>query len=195
MDYTVKTVITPEEVVERISETPFLVVTRLAGAHFNRFEQAVDGLLGGLLTKACDGWKCELGSYRLIYLPAFHTEAGVPLRIGRLQYILLAGLGHPSEFHARKLCGFTGLTLHEAAVAQAEKITFIESPHRSTEEGISLEGTAAIMRCRAEALKSAGHLRCLNEIEFLCSPQARLHLEKGLTVQPPRCRVCTLPTL
>jgi hypothetical protein len=162
----------------------------------------LDEMLGGLLSKVADGWNAEYGTYRLLYLPAHRSEFTselvydvdeLPERFGKMRYVLLFGLGKPKQFRRKGLCAFTGFTLSTAARCGAHKVTYFESPHRSTEETVSLAGTAAIMRCRAKRLQSMEHLRQLDTIEYLARPQAKPQLLAGLDADHPLCVPCSLP--
>lgn len=187
IDFAVTSVVDDDELLARLREAEFVVVTKLSHAHFDHFAHAIDTALGGQLTRASDGWDAKFGTYRLLHLPSLGTE------FGALKYVLLFGLGEAQSFHRRELCTLTGFTLNTAARCGATRITYLESPHKTTEDHISLAGTTAIMRCRTHLLVEAGQHRSLKTVEYLARPQAKNHLLAGLKAHPPICRPCRNP--
>lgn len=189
IDFVVTSVVDDDEQLARLREAEFVVVTKLSHAHFDHFARVLDEALGGLLTRAADGWAAQFGTYRLLYLPSLGAE------FGSLKYVLLFGLGEAQSFHRHELCALTGFTLNTAARCGATRITYLESPHKATEDHISLAGTTAIMRCRAHLLVEAGQQRLLKTVEYLARPQAKNGLLAGLEAHPPICRPCRNPYL
>jgi hypothetical protein len=189
MEYIVTATNGDEEVLAAVRETEFLVVAKLAGCHFNHFERLVDEALGGLLSERISGWSAEFGSYRLLYLPAARVQ------FGKLKYVLIMGMGQASGFHGKHLCAFTNFTVGTAALTGVSRITYLESPYRSTEPSISLRGTSAIIRCRVELFGERHRLRNLKEVQFIACHQAARHLQTGLDLPTPRCRACTSPVM
>jgi hypothetical protein len=189
LDYIVTSISSDQELVERVGLAEMLVLTKLSGANFNAFAQAIDQSLDGLLTATADGWHAQPGSYRLLHLPALGKQ------LGGLQYILLVGLGNTSQFQRRNLCAFTGMALSAAARMRVKRLLFLESPHRCTEQQLTLKGSAAIMRCRTDVLRGNGMLRELEALEFAATPQAKPFLLAGLNVTTLRCHTCSSPEL
>jgi hypothetical protein len=185
--FLVTSVTNDEDQLARLREADFVVVTKLANANFDHFAGVLDGALDGLLSRVADGWTAEFGTYRLLCLRSLRVE------FGKLRYVLLFGLGGAQSFKGKKLCAFAGFTMSTAARCEATTITYMESPHKSTENSISLAGTAAIMNCRAQLQKASGQLRKLDTIEYLARPQAKNHLLAGLQVAAPRCVSCSDP--
>lgn len=189
LEYRVTAAITEGDLLERVGDTEMLVVTKLRRAGFNGYAQVIDQALGGALSRAADGWCGELGTYRLLSLPA------LGLKIGRLQDVMLAGLGNPRDFGGQRLCAFTAFTLETAGRLQVSEVMYLESPHRWTEGQVTLTCTTGIVRCRAELLRAQGKLRHLRRIEFVGAPQAKFHLSRGFTCEPMRCATCREPLL
>jgi len=111
----------------------------------------------------------------------------------RLKHVLVVGLGNFREFHSHTLCGLIRMTLEVAAANKAEKLCIPIAPNRMSSNTISLSGTGAVLNCRLWQSSLNGTVP--SEIEILCSPQAKPHIEKGLSVTEPRCNPCRHPQL
>lgn len=169
-----------------------IVVTVMAGMQLNAFGRSLDALVGQTISRemASHSFTGYLGQKLLVDL----VEKGYPAAPHR--YVLVVGLGDFWSFDHRTACALFRLALDTAVELAVKRLVLPIVPHRSTEHGLNLIGTAAIMRCRIEERWLAhGGLKNLETVEVLCAPQARKHLEEGLAIKGPRCLPCTDPAL
>lgn len=185
--FTVTSVTNDQQLIERAQDTDLLVVSKVSGFELPPFINPIDQQVNGYLRQLSRWPMGRWGSYRLVNLES------QGLSLGRTSHVLMVGLGSVAEFHCHRLCGFIGFVLDKAHTMRLKKVAFIESPYRPTENGPSLLGTGAWLRCRAEAHLQHHVDSTVQEIEVLCCPQAARYFEKGMAIESPRCRQCSYP--
>jgi hypothetical protein len=177
-----------DELLEAVGKFDLVIVTKMQGRKLPSYAQTLDSALDGVISRTTE-LVGPRGSHRLIWLEQYKPCPGW------LKYLFVVGLGHEEEYDAKATCGLVQTILQESVVLGAKTVALLVSPHRLTEEGINLKGTAAVIRCRAEAFASRAR-RCMpDELTLICSPQAHRHLVDGLAIAAPRCRFCTSPSL
>jgi hypothetical protein len=169
-------------------ETDLLVLTMLAKMPFpsalNRLDAQLDGLLESDVVT--HGFTAGLGEHRLFDL----RKHGLPPK-----YVLLVGLGAKETFNTKVVCGFFRLVIEVATKIGAKRVTIPFMPQRLTAESMNLRGNAAILRCRVHESWSQGKLTDLEEIQVICAPQAKRHIEAGLGVEHQLCKECRNPCI
>jgi len=172
--------------------TDLLLLTAMSHMGLGSFAATLDRSLNGLLSKkiADSGFSGKLGEHLLIDLKNLGHKRQSP------SYILLVGLGHPADFSLRTACGLFRLSLDRAAELGVRRLTIPFLTHRLTAERMNLRGTAAVLRCRVQERLSKPHqLGALEEIEILCSPQAKRHVQQGLDIAGPLHSPCSDPRI
>ncbi len=178
--------------VEEFLETDLLVLTGMEGTRSGGFVRELDDRLGGALSKAKKeaGFRGVLGSHVLIDL----AKQGVSP--ARPRYILLVGLGDYKTFTLPIICGLMRLALEKAVELGVERLTLPVIPNRLSQHTINLIGTGSIIHCRVEErFMLHGSIGNLKEVNLLCTPQAKKHLDEGLSCQTPRCPICPDPRI
>jgi hypothetical protein len=167
-------------------ETEMLMLTKLVGIPLGAGPKAIDEVTNGLLTQRMEavGFRGELDELLSIQLGAEHRQKN----------ILLVGLGKPTRFDQCTLA-----SVAEAAVAQAIKdgchrLSVPVVAHRLTALNLNLKGTAFIVRQAAERVLSTIESDETFTVEFICTPQAKRHIDEGLTIQCRRQRAACCKT-
>lgn len=159
----------PAHGLENIS-TPMLMLTKVAGTAPGDGVRAVDKSLDGLISKRIGkvGFKGDLGEHL-----AFSVGGSKPQ-----ENVLLVGLGRAAKFDTKALCQVVGLALDQALAKKAPRLSIPILPNRLTD--LNLQGTAHIIKAAVERklAKVSGDKEL--EIELLCTPQAKRHIEAGL---------------
>ncbi|MCA0316233.1 MAG: hypothetical protein LCH63_20600 [Candidatus Melainabacteria bacterium] len=155
-----------------LRETPMLVLGTLSGMGLGSQIAELDGDLGGIISAEIQerGFQGELGKYFTVEL----ERPGIP------QNILVLGLGSPEKFDRKAITRAIKIAVARAVKLGCNKLTIPILPNRQTQGKLNLRGQAYIIREAVEQklkdLKAEGAL----EVEFLCSPQAKVHLVRGL---------------
>lgn len=147
--------------------------------------KSIDTVLGGAIGRAIEAHQFAgaLGDSILVERPS--ADIGT---------VLVVGVGKSGQYSRSTLCGFIGLVFETAMRLGAKKVTLPIFPGRLDE--ISVSGTLAVIRCRAAQFASAPKgLGSIEEIEFLCAPQAQRLIAEGLAVAQQLCRSCSHPKI
>jgi hypothetical protein len=175
------------EGVQSIS-TDLLLLPRLAGITLNAGPQAdadaFDVRLNGLIARKSKSarFKGELGQYLLLNLDP-RVFGDQPQR-----YLLLAGIGSYDKFNARAACQVFQLLVDQALELGVARVTIPFPPKRMT--GLNYKGTAHILKEVLEDRLARVSTSNLEEVQVLCSPQARKHIEEGLHIPSRHQRDC-----
>lgn len=154
---------------EKVS-TPMLMLTKVAGTAPGDGIRAVDKSLDGLISKRIGkvGFKGDLGEYLNFSIGASEPQENV----------LLVGLGRAAKFDTKALCQVVGIAVDQALAKKAPRLSIPILPNRLTD--LNLQGTAHIIKAMVERklanVKGDSEL----EIELVCTPQAKRHIEAGL---------------
>ena len=163
--------------------TPLLMLTKFSGMglgdEMKRVDAAYEGRICSAITRK--GFKGNRGEHLSLNL-------GEDSDIGR---ILFVGLGKSGNFGCETVRDLVRLTINRAVALKQTRVTVPILPNRLTQTNLNLRGTAHIIRSVAEDVLSAKKGDGELEIELLCTPQAKRHVEAGLNCQPRRsCKVC-----
>lgn len=165
--------------------TDLLMLTKLAGMPLGPAPSAVDRALDGLiLRKMKDAdFTGEQGQHLLVDLS---RSSRSPQRS-----ILLVGLGSPQKFNGKVVCQVFRLLIDKALEQGVSHVVIPFAPNRMTVGSLNLKGTAHILREVVDERLSGrkGARASLKEIQVLCTPQARKHIQDGLDI-PSRHSAC-----
>lgn len=97
--------------------------------------------------------------------------------------VLLAGLGRHDQFCGRVAFQMFKLLIEEAIEQKARRVTIPFVPNRGTSSCLTMKGMAhklnlAVTRVFEEQDREVA----LRELQIFCTPQAKLHIEKGLAI-------------
>ncbi len=161
----------PQLGLEKVS-TSMLMLTKVAGTTPGDGIRAVDQSLDGLISKRVGkvGFKGDLGEHLTFSIGANKPQENV----------LLVGLGRASKFDTKALCQVVGLAVDQALAKKAPRLSIPILPNRLTD--LNLQGTAHIIKALVERklAKVKGSQDAELEIELVCTPQAKRHIEAGL---------------
>jgi len=155
-------------------DTDMLMLTKLNGVPLGAGPRAIDQLTNGLLTQRMEatGFNAQVGEVVSISLPAgFHQK-----------HVLLVGLGTTTRFDQCTLAEAIGAAVTQAIKDGSTKLSIPVVGHRLLALRLNLRGTAHIVRNAAERVLAAHPSTARFDIEFICGPQAKRHLEKGLSI-------------
>jgi len=159
----------PAHGLEKI-KTSMLMLTKVAGTAPGDGVRAVDKSLDGLISKRIGkvGFKGDLGEHLTFSVGDSDL----------LENVLLVGLGRAAKFDTKALCQVVGLALDQTLAKKAPRLSIPILPNRLTD--LNLQGTAHIIKAAVERklAKVSGDREF--EIELLCTPQAKRHIEAGL---------------
>jgi len=154
--------------------TPMLMLTKIQGMGLGAGPKAIDAHCDGLLSQALEqhGFRAELAEAVTVELGSASPQ----------QYLVMMGLGSVQNFNP---CGLHDVI--EAAVDQAlskgcNKLTVPVVANRLTALNINLRGTAHIVRQSVERKLGAIESDQTFEVEFVCTAQAKRHIQQGLDV-------------
>lgn len=165
--------------------TDLLMLTKLAGMPLGPTPSALDRALDGLiLRKMKDAdFTGEQGQHLLVDL-------------GRRKHpqraILLVGLGNPQKFNGKVACQVFRLLIDQALEQGVAHAVIPFAPNRMTVSSLNLKGTAHILREVVDERLSGrkGARASLKEIQVICTPQARKHIQEGLDIPSRHKNVC-----
>ena len=176
LKFTVSTNINSQETFGAV-DTPMLLLGKLTGHGLGSHFQALDLNVGGVISEEIEkkGFSGERGKHFVIPL----DQEDAP------EKIMVVGLGSPDKFDTKALSQVIGMAVANAIKQDCRKLSVPILPNRQT-QWINLRGQAHIIK-RAAQLKLAtapyDQLPGEFEIELVCTPQAKTHLEKGLKCQ------------
>ncbi len=167
--------------------TDLLMLTKFTGMALNPGFRSVDVALKGLISRkmkqAC--FKGELGESLHVAVDP-QTYPDYPQR-----HILLVGLGSAQNFGPQAVCQIFQLLVDKAVELGVEHVTVPIVSNRMTGATLNLKGTAHLLSEVVEA-KAAALVQGmgLQEISVLCTPQARRHIDDGLSIPSRHNRTC-----
>jgi len=124
-------------------------------------------------TMAVRGFTGELGEHCSIALGEKSLQ-------GR---VLFVGLGKSGSFDCGTVRSTTKLGVNRALAHRCERLTIPIFPNRLTSGNLGLLPNAYIIKCVAEDVLAGKKGDGTLEIELLCTPHARRHVEAGLAKQ------------
>jgi hypothetical protein len=154
--------------------TPMLMLTKIQGMGLGAGPKAIDSICDGLLSQALEerGFKAELGE-------AVTVEIGPDCA---QQNLVMMGLGSVQNFTPCGLAEVIDKAIEQAVEKGCRKLTIPVVANRLTALNINLMGTAHIVRRSAERKLAPIESDEEFEIEFVCTSQAKRHIQKGLDV-------------
>lgn len=170
--------------------TDLLLLPRLAGVALNpnsgpqADHDAFDVRLNGLIARKIKSskFKGDLGQSLLLNLdPRVFGEQ--PQR-----YLLLVGIGSADKFNARAACQVFQLMVEQSMKLGVSRVALPFPARKIT--ALNHKGTAHILKEVVEDKLSRVRRATLQEIEVLCTPQARPHIEEGLSIPSRHSRDC-----
>jgi len=168
--------------------TDLLMLTKLAGMPLGPTPSAVDRALDGLIGRKMKDaeFTGEQGQHLLVDLNG-GSHSARPQRA-----ILLVGLGSAQKFCGKVACQVFRLVIDQAVEQGITQVTIPFAPNRMTVSSLNLKGTAHILREVVDERLSGrkGARASLKEIQVLCTPQARKHIQEGLDIPSRHKSVC-----
>ena len=156
-----------------LNETPMLLLCKLAGHGLGSHIQTLDQAVGGLISSEVD--KTNFRGNRGEYFVLDIDQEDAP------QSVMLVGLGTQDKFDSGAIVQLVELAVEEAVKRGCSKVSVPILPNRQA-QGINLRGQAHLIKVTAE--RKVASLRVDEgelEIELVCAPQAKAHLQKGLS--------------
>jgi hypothetical protein len=155
--------------------TPMLMLTKIQGMGLGAGPRAIDSLYDGALSQALEesGFKAELAEAVTVELGADSAQ----------QNLVMMGLGSVHNFNPCGLHEVIETAIDQAVKKGVNKLTVPVVANRLTALNINLLGTAHIVRQSAERKLGPIESDEVFEIEFVCTTQAKRHIQKGLEVE------------
>lgn len=157
------------------ARTEMLMLTKIHGMALGAGPRAVDNLYDGRLSQLIEeqGFTGDVGQAVVLDLDETHSQ----------KHILLVGLGPVAKFNPCSLFDVVDAAIDQALARGCSKLSLPVVANRLTALDLNLRGTAHIVRTATERrLATAGLDAQTFEIEFICTPQAKRHLEEGLRI-------------
>lgn len=156
-----------------LNETPLLLLCKLAGHGLGSHIQTLDQEVGGIISKEIErtNFRGDRGEFFVLDVPASDAP----------QSVMLVGLGTPEKVDSNAIVHLVELAIDEAINRGLTKFSVPILPNRQA-QGINLRGQAHLIKVAAE--RKVASLRMEDgelEIELVCAPQAKAHLQKGLS--------------
>lgn len=156
-----------------LNETPMLLLCKLAGHGLGSHIQTLDQDVGGLISSEIEktNFRGERGEFFVLDV----DQEDAP------QSVMLVGLGTPEKFDSGAIVQLVELAVEEAIKRNCNKVSVPILPNRQA-QGINLRGQAHLIKVTAE--RKVASMRVEDgelEIELVCAPQAKSHLQKGLS--------------
>jgi hypothetical protein len=154
--------------------TEMLMLTKLVGVPLGAGPRAIDQLTNGLLTERMEaaGFNGQQA-----------TVVSIALGAGSAQkHIMLVGLGQALRFDQCTLAEAIAAAVTQAVKDGVSKLSIPVVGHRLLALRLNLRSTAHIVRQAAERTLAALPSDSRFEIEFICGPQAKRHLARGLAI-------------
>lgn len=154
--------------------TPMLMLTKIQGMGLGSGPKAIDSSCGGLLTQAIaeQGFKGGLAEAVTVELGEDSPQ----------QNLVMMGLGSVQEFNPCGLAQVIGVAIDHTLKKGSPKLTIPVVANRLTALSLNLLGTAHIVRKAAEQKVAGIESDETLEIEFVCTAQAKRHIQQGLDV-------------
>ncbi|MBI4533725.1 MAG: hypothetical protein HY711_07235 [Candidatus Melainabacteria bacterium] len=168
-------------------KTDMLLLTKFTGMGLFPGFQEIDSALKGLFSRQMKQarFKGELGESLVIEVDP-KAYPGYPQR-----YILLVGLGSSANYGPKVACKIFQILVDKAHELGVEHVTVQIVPNRLTGATLNLKGTAHLLTEVVEAkLAALVQGMGLQKISVLCTPQARRHIDDGLSIPPRHNRTC-----
>jgi len=167
------------------AQTEMLMITKIHGMALGAGPRAIDNLYDGRLSQLIEaqGFTGDVGQSVVLDLGEGHLQ----------RYIVLVGLGTVAKFNPCTLFDVVDVALDQALARGCSKLSIPVVANRLTGLNLNLRGTSHIVRQGTE--RRLARLRSKSgtlEVELICTPQAKRHLEEGLNVpcrhkQSPCC--------
>lgn len=166
--------------------TDMLVLTQLAGIPIQA-PSTLDESVRRLISRKAAGarFKGELGQYVLIDLDPRHYPASTQ------RYILLVGVGAPNKFDSKTACTVFQVVVEQALKLGIEQVTIPFTSNRLTAANLNMRGTAHLLKEVVETtIAQLTREPELDEVQIVCTPQARKHIAQGLRIPVRHTRTC-----
>lgn len=161
-------------------QTPMLLVTQFAGiklsADYSVLVDSTDGAFGKAIKR--DKFTGELGETSVVKLNGLPQD-----------YLVVFGLGRAQRFGCGAIREMVRSVINSAVRRRVSRVTIPVIPNRTTSSNLTLNQTAHIMKCVAIDVLGAKKSDKELEVEFVCTPQAKRHIQAGLRRQR-RSRGC-----
>lgn len=169
-------------------DTDLLVLTVFQNTLLGEGPSLLDSELHGALTR-------EIGDH------AFKGELGEQLLLdtsnlsnSRIKKVLILGLGKSDTWGQPVICAAYKRMLEVAGKTGAKRLTIPVFPNRLTGKSMSLSAMFAVFACRLLQSTPASEAS-LDEVEIVCTQQAKRHIESGLKDPCQLCATCADPCL
>lgn len=165
-----------------VPETDLFVMTHMRHTSFGKGTRALNDYTGGAIKAAIEstGFKGKAGEHIV-----FAVEDSP------IKNVLLVGTGAPDGVHRTTVCAMYRMIVDEAAKLGASKVTIPFFPGLLID--FNYKGLLAVLRCRLGERYASGALGELQEVEILCTAQARRHIVEGLKIEKQLCPLCRDP--
>lgn len=164
-----------ESGVEQVS-TPLLMLTKFSGINLaTELRKFVAGAFEGRLAAelAKKGFKGEPGEHLTVQLGDKCTQ----------ERVMFVGLGKSGNFNCATVRDTVKTAVNRALAHRSPRLSIPIFPNRNTSSSLGLMPTAHIIKCVAEDVLAHKKGDGVLEIELLCTPQAKRHVDKGLAKQ------------
>ena len=167
-----------------VLQTDMFLITHMEHTSFGngilRLNELTDG---AVLSNIADvGFQGLKGDFLLIEVPD-----------NSIKNVLVVGIGSADDVHRTTICALYRLAFEQATKIGAKKITIPFFPGLLFD--MNYRGMLAVLHCRIGERVRANALGDLDEIEILCTSQARKHIVDGLVVTKQLCPICRDPKL
>lgn len=165
-----------------VPETDLFVMTHMRHTSFGKGTRALNSFTDGAVKDAIDASEFKGKAGEHIVFAVDNSP---------IKNILLIGIGSPDDVHRTTVCAMYRLIVDEAARLGARKVTIPFFPGLLID--FNYRGLLAVLRCRLGERHASGALGSLEEVEILCTSQARRHIVEGLKVEKQLCPFCRDP--
>ncbi len=154
--------------------TPMLMLTKIQGMGLGAGPKAIDECCDGLLSQCIEaqGFKGGLAQAVTVELGESSLQ----------QNLVMMGLGTVSRFNPCGLAEVIEVAIDKTLERGCNKLTIPVVANRLTALNLNLRGTAHIVRQAAERKLATIESDETLEIEFVCTSQAKRHIQQGLDV-------------
>lgn len=161
-------------------QTPMLMVTQFAGMRistdYTKLVDSTDGAFAKALKR--DKFTGEVGETSIVKLKGLPQD-----------HLAVVGLGRAQQFGCGVIREMMRDVISCAVSKKVSRVTIVFVPNRTTSGTLSLNQTAHIMKCVAIDVLESKRSQSELEIELICNPQAKRHIQAGLRRQR-RSRGC-----
>lgn len=167
-----------------IPQTDMFVITHMEHTSFGNGILKLNELTDGAVLSQIEdvGFQGLKGEFLLIEVPD-----------SSIKNVLVVGIGSADDVKRTTICALYRLAFEQAKKIGAKKITIPFFPGLLFD--LNYRGMLAVLHCRIGERVRANALGDLEEIEILCTSQARKHIVDGLEVSKQLCPTCRDPKL